>query len=144
MIFKLINGCSKTLQKIPVMRYDNQCTFKTMQCVFKYIFDLMSKWFVGSSNTSTLKGCSMSLASASLLRSPPESTRTYFSTSSPRKRNEPRISRTRLLFSHWQHLSSYRARFWNRPNDRPGSGQNTPIVHYGPVSIFRYAKAHQQ
>jgi hypothetical protein len=57
-------------------------------------FESRSRWFVGSSSTRRLAGCRSILRRASLERSPPDSTRTGFSTSSPRNRKAPRRLRT--------------------------------------------------
>ena len=55
----------------------------------------MSRWLVGSSSSSRLAGRSSSLASASRLRSPPESAPTGLNTSSPLNRKRPSRSRSR-------------------------------------------------
>ena len=54
----------------------------------------MSRWLVGSSSTSTLRGNNMIFAIASRLRSPPDRPRTVRNGSSPKKRNLARYWRT--------------------------------------------------
>src|SRR5438034_1170933 len=53
-----------------------------------------SRWLVGSSRRRQFDGSTRSLASASRLRSPPESTAVRFSTASPEKRKAPSSERT--------------------------------------------------
>ncbi len=53
----------------------------------------MSKWFVGSSSIRKFTGSSRSLIMARRLRSPPDSTLTFFSEASPPNMNAPSMSR---------------------------------------------------
>ena len=85
----------------------------SFKAVFSTSLDCMSRWLVGSSRMSRLQGSSSRRIIAKRLRSPPESTFTFFSEASPPNINAPnilricvRISPTATLSMVWKTVSS--------------------------------------
>ncbi len=120
---------------------------KVFKASFNTFLDLMSRWFVGSSMISTLKGCNNSLQRASLFLSPPERTFTFLLTSSPLNRKDPSISRTLLrVFSFAESIivsrtvlspSRYSAWFWAKyPIWTLWPSFITPVWAISPTMIF--------
>ena len=107
----------------------NALSWETKQMVPSYLRsacsrtsrDKTSRWLVGSSSRSRFAGFRSILANTRRLFSPPDSTPTFFSTSSPEKRNAPSSPRSLGRISSGDTVYSSPSTVLRWPSSRPGS-----------------------